>query len=131
MNFLAIFWVLILLWGAAMGLSGLRRRPALAERRRQLGSRTSAVPTPKTEGRFPLRFAARLGRLLRSLSGRAPDPLADRRLGLALLAAAAGSAVDLRLGVIAGAGSWLWGVAVASAPAARRRLSCETDFRRC
>ena len=109
MNFLAIFWVLIPLWGAAMGLSGLRRRPALAERRRQLGSKTSAFPTPKTEGRFPLRFAARLGRLVRSLAGRPPDPLADRRLGLALLAAATGSAVDLRLGVLAGAGSWLWG----------------------
>ena len=122
MNLLAVFWVLVLTWGVAGGLGRLRRSAAPAARLQQLGSR-AAEPPPPPEGRFPLRLAALAGRTLRSVSGRPADPIADRRLGLALLAAACGSAVDLRAGVLAGAGSWLWGLR--RRPRARRKAAVE------
>ena len=125
MNLLAIFWVLVLTWGVAGGLGRLRRSAAPTARLRQLGSRATetTAPPPTPEGRFPLRLVALTGRTLRSVAGRPADPLADRRLGLALLAAACGSAVDLRIGILAGAASWLWGLR--RRPRARRKAAVE------
>ena len=120
MSLLAVFWVLMLIWGVAGGVGRLRRSAAPAARLRQLSSRTTETP-PKV--RFPFRIAALAGRTLRSALGRRADPVADRRLGLALLAAACGSAVDLRVGILAGAGSWLWGLR--SRSRARRKAAVE------
>ena len=54
------------------------------------------------------RFLAALGRIPRSLLGFSPDRCAEHRLGGALAALALGSIVDLRFGVLAAGGIWLW-----------------------
>lgn len=83
--------VLPVAWIAVVILAGWRFRPRSV---RLPAGRRSRRPGPPSPG--PV---ARLAGWFRRLWGRPPDHDADRRQGRALLAALAGSVLDLRLGV--------------------------------
>ena len=99
MTVLAACWSAAVLWGALLW------RPPPAACRARLARLTAL--RPESTRRRRLRPAMATGRMLRSLLGRAADPVADRRAGLAALVLVAGTAVDVTLGLVAGAGCWL------------------------
>ena len=99
MTVLAACWSAAVLWGALLW------RPPPAACRARLARLTALHPELTRRPR--LRPAMATGRMLRSLLGRAADPVADRRAGLAALVLVAGTAVDVTLGLVAGAGCWL------------------------
>ena len=99
MTVLAACWSAAVLWGALLW------RPPPAACRARLARLTAL--RPESTRRRRLRPAMATGRMLRSLLGRAADPAADRRAGLAALVLVAGTAVDVTLGLVAGAGCWL------------------------
>ena len=99
MTVLAACWSAAVLWGALLW------RPPPAACRARLARLTALGP--ESTRRRRLRPAMATGRMLRSLLGRAADPVADRRAGLAALVLVAGTAVDVTLGLVAGAGCWL------------------------
>ena len=77
-------------------LAGLGRFPSSASARK------------RSRPGLGCRFLAALGRIPRSLLGLSPDRRAEHRLGGALAALALGTIVDLRFGVLAAGGVWLW-----------------------
>ena len=99
MTVLAACWSAAVLWGALLW------RPPPAACRARLARLTALHPESTRRPR--LRPTMATGRMLRSLLGRAADPVADRRAGLAALVLVAGTAVDVTLGLVAGAGCWL------------------------
>ena len=99
MTVLAVCWSAAVIWGALLW------RPPPAACRARLARLTAL--RPESTRRRRLRPAMATGRMLRSLLGRAADPVADRRAGLAALVLVAGTAVDVTLGLVAGAGCWL------------------------
>ena len=96
MTVLAACWSAAVLWGA------LRWRPPSAACLARL-----AALRPDATRRRRLSPAVATGRVVRSLLGRAADPVADRRAGLATLVLVAGTAIDVTLGLAAGACCWL------------------------
>ena len=99
MTVLAVCWSAAVIWGALLW------RPPPAACRARLARLTAL--RPESTRRRRLRPAMATGRMLRSLLGRAADPVADRRAGLAALVLVAGTAVDVTFGLVAGAGCWL------------------------
>lgn len=132
MNWLLAGWGMTVFCAAACAPARLRlssvRRRRLRDLREDSSARQSHPSRHSLAGTYPLaglsrfspskrprsrlslgpRFLAPLGRIPRSLLGLSPDRCAEHRLGGALAALALGSIVDLRFGVLAAGGVWLW-----------------------